>query len=335
MTSTPAVFVGAEPAGGQLLDQLEQPHPEPFGPVRGARSGSGRSPAGSAPSAPRSGGVVAWCGHPVQRRLEQQCRAARGSRTGRQRCRPRCRTGCTRSRPRPGPASAFSWSDSCRSASSAETVSNIRRASLPQPFRVHRPTGRDPTPVALATSSASRPRLLAGHPRRCPLGRPHDHPDLLDLQPTRPRTPPGSPDRSPATSAPATGDSRAPLDADAQPLPPGERWRRHRQPADSVGRLRGARRPCDSNADVLRDRRPRTLNMGTGAPRSYPPGSVYVRDDPSATARRASPTHATALSRGSKLGDRHAPNSTRTGVRIYNAEHPTCGLTVRHGCDSH
>ncbi len=52
-------------------------------------------------------------------------------------------------------ASAFSWSDSCRSANSTETVSNIRRAACRSRFAFIGRPDRDPTPVAFATSAAS------------------------------------------------------------------------------------------------------------------------------------------------------------------------------------
>ena len=52
-------------------------------------------------------------------------------------------------------ASAFSWSDSCRSATSTETTSNIRRATCRSRFAFNGRPDRDPTPVAFATNSAS------------------------------------------------------------------------------------------------------------------------------------------------------------------------------------
>ena len=198
---------------------------------------------------------------------------------------------------------------------------------LPQPFRVQRPTRPGPDPGGLGHQRRLRSvELLAGHPGRGPLGRLHDHPDLLDPQPTRRERLPGrrigllQPPRQPQ---PTRGDL------------PGIRGQPH-QPRRRVGvrgllrhpphiSLRGQCQPPGRDLGLQRRQLRDRLSQLVCRERTR-------RDRQPLTHRPTSPRDARCgLSWGSKLGDRHVPNSTSTDVRLQRFSLLVDRRRRRHG----
>ena len=189
----PGRVPGTEPAGGKALDRLHH---------SAIRSRSDQAPGADqgrisheptpAPSAP---GWWCWRGAVSRSRsVFSRSAVARESRPARQGCRRRRPGGRTRFLPRPGSASRNPLAR--RAPGSTESLNRHLVEHPPRHlaelFRVQRPTRPGPDPGGLAHQRRPPQRPAARGPSwRCPLGRLHYHPDLLDPQPTRRERLPG------------------------------------------------------------------------------------------------------------------------------------------------